>query len=70
MAELKLDIQGMTCGHCVASVRRALEATKGVTVKDVRIGEATVSYDESEVTPTHLVQVVEDEGYSPSVVVT
>lgn len=69
MAELKLDIQGMTCGHCVAAVRQALEATKGVVVKDVHIGAATVSYDESEVTPAQLVEVVADEGYMPSVVV-
>lgn len=69
MAELKLDIQGMTCGHCVAAVKQALEATKGVVVKDVRIGAATVSYDEREVTPAQLVEVVADEGYMPSVVV-
>lgn len=69
MAELKLDIQGMTCGHCVAAVRQALETTKGVVVKDVRIGAATVSYDETEVTPAQLVEVVADEGYMPSVVV-
>lgn len=43
-----VKIKGMSCGHCVASVTKALEAIEGVTnVKvDLATGEAT--YDEGQ----------------------
>ena len=37
----------MSCGHCVKTVRSALEDAKGVEVIDVEIGSATVILDES-----------------------
>ena len=37
-----LSITGMTCGHCVMSVKRALGELEGVTVEQVAIGSATV----------------------------
>ncbi len=40
MAELTLKIDGMHCGSCVQRVSRALAATPGVTVKEVRVGAA------------------------------
>lgn len=42
MDTVTLTIDGMHCGHCVAAVKRALEALPGVVVKDVDIGTATV----------------------------
>ncbi len=62
-----LDIQGMTCGHCVGSVKRALESVagveKGVEV-DLGRGEATVH---GQVDPAVLVKAVEEEGYQAQV---
>ena len=28
--EIRMSVQGMTCGHCVATVRKSLEAVEGV----------------------------------------
>jgi copper chaperone CopZ len=42
MSELSLAIEGMSCGHCVAQVERALRQMPGVRVRDVRVGEARV----------------------------
>lgn len=42
MQTITLSIGGMSCGHCVASVRSALEAVPGVELEDVRIGTAVV----------------------------
>jgi copper chaperone CopZ len=42
MATLTFSILGMSCGHCVAAVRRALESVPGITIHDVQIGSATV----------------------------
>ena len=37
-----LTIEGMTCTHCVAAVRAALESVPGALVRTVDIGSATV----------------------------
>ena len=46
MAEYMLKIEGMHCGACVRRVSRALAATPGLTVKEVRVGAARVSSGE------------------------
>jgi copper chaperone len=61
---LTLSIAGMSSGHCVTAVRKALEATPGVQVDQVAIGSATVRYDEDAVTPERIAQAVTDEGYA------
>ena len=39
-----IEIKGMTCGHCVAAVKKALEGVPGVERADVDLaaGRATV----------------------------
>jgi hypothetical protein len=38
MQNVKLQIEGMSCGGCVRNVRAALEALPGVQVKQVTVG--------------------------------
>jgi len=38
-------ISGMSCGHCVTAVRKALTGVAGVAVTDVQIGSATVELE-------------------------
>lgn len=64
MTDLTLTISGMSCGHCVASVSRALQGVDGVQVEDVRIGSAKLRFDESKVSAAQLAQRVTDEGYA------
>ncbi|MEI7895201.1 MAG: heavy-metal-associated domain-containing protein [Myxococcales bacterium] len=45
MSEATIRIEGMTCGGCVNAVKRVLSKAAGVTVKDVTIGLAVVSFD-------------------------
>jgi copper chaperone len=59
-----LTISGMTCGHCVMSVKKELVKIDGVTVNAVKIGSASVSVDTSKVTDTTLQHAVEEAGYS------
>ena len=63
MTEKKIDIEGMTCGHCVMAVRRELSKLPGMNVKDVSIGSASVAYDESKITPQQISAAVEEAGY-------
>jgi copper chaperone len=45
MASVTIAINGMSCGHCVAAVSKALAAVPGVTAEAVQIGSATVTID-------------------------
>jgi copper chaperone len=63
MTTQSLTIGGMSCGHCVMAVRRALESVEGVTVDEVRIGQATVQFDESAVQADVVAEAVRDAGY-------
>ena len=60
MTELRID--GMTCGHCVAAVKKALERVPGVTAAQVELatGRARV---EGEPSLDALLAAVQDEGY-------
>ena len=63
MKELKLEVSGMSCGHCVGAVREALAGVPGVKVDDVRIGSVSVTFDETKTTVGDLVDAVSDAGY-------
>lgn len=65
--QVTMTIQGMSCGHCVASVRKALADVQGVEVKDVSIGSATVAYDPGRISPEQISEAVSDAGYEASV---
>ena len=40
-----ITISGMSCGHCVSAVRKALTEVTGVAVQDVQIGTAVVGVE-------------------------
>ena len=63
MNKLELEIEGMSCGHCVAAVSEALSELPGVSVDQVRIGAAEVTYHPEKVSPDQIVLAVEDAGY-------
>ena len=68
MAEqtIELRIEGMSCEHCVAAVRKALQAVPGVTGVEVDLpsGKAMVELDPGLVTVEKLVAAVDEEGYT------
>jgi copper chaperone len=61
--QVTLDVSGMSCGHCVHAVREALGAVPGVKVDEVRIGSASVSFDDAKTTVGDLVDAVYNAGY-------
>lgn len=64
MEPRELSISGMSCGHCIAAVRAALELVPGVEVIDVKVGKARVEFEPGTVTDRALLDAVEDAGYS------
>ena len=69
MANVKLRVTGMTCGHCQAKVEKALKGVSGVytAVIDLPDGEAEVDFDDDSVTPDQLVAAVTRAGYGAKV---
>ncbi|STZ76487.1 heavy-metal-associated domain-containing protein [Bergeriella denitrificans] len=65
MANITLNISGMTCGGCVKSVTRILEGVEGVAKAEVSLEQntAVVEYDEAQTTPAALIEAVEDGGF-------
>ena len=62
-----LHIEGMSCGHCLNAVNRALSSVPGVSIDAVRIGRADVSYDETTATASDLEKAVVEAGYRATV---
>ena len=63
MERATLSIEGMSCGHCVQAVTRALQEVEGVRVEHVGVGIAEVSFDPAAATPERIATAVQDEGY-------
>ncbi len=63
MQHLTLHIEGMSCGHCLHAVSRALTELPGVEVESVRMGRADLRFDEQQVNPARIEAAVADAGY-------
>lgn len=60
MTTTVLSLQGLSCGHCVASTRKALEAVDGTTAVEVSLDKAIVKGDASS---QSLIDAVVNAGY-------
>ncbi|TAK64428.1 MAG: copper chaperone [Bacteroidetes bacterium] len=63
MKRQELNIEGMSCNHCVMAVKKALSNVAGITVETVEIGKARVQYDETKVNESQLALAIEEAGY-------
>ncbi len=60
-----LNVEGMSCSHCVNAVTKALNALDGVSGVKVDLAEkkVTVDYDGEMVSLESIKQAIEEEGY-------
>jgi copper chaperone len=65
METTTLKIEGMTCGGCVKSVTRVLEALPGVKKVDVSLepAQAALTYDAAKVGASQFKAAIEDAGF-------
>ena len=64
MERMTMKIDGMTCGHCVSQVTKALKGLDGVKLEQVSVGSATVSFDSAVASEDRIAKAVEDQGYA------
>lgn len=57
-----VKITGMSCGHCVMSVKNALKDLPGIRNLNVMIGQASFESDGA-VDTKKIKEIVEEEGY-------
>ncbi len=58
----KISIEGMSCEHCVAHVKNALEGIDGVSAVEVNL-EGKYATVETDVNDEILKEAIEEEGY-------
>ena len=63
-----LKVEGMSCNHCVASVKKALEGIDGVREADVSLEDKSARVElDKDLADEALVKAVEDAGYSAKI---
>lgn len=63
MANTVLKVEGMTCGHCVSAVEKALKEIGAEGKVDLAAKKVEINYDESKVSETALKEAIEEQGY-------
>ncbi len=60
----KLEIQGMSCQHCVMALQKELQKVESVGIQSISVGNAVLQIDETKVTDQVLKNAVEKAGYT------
>lgn len=63
---ITLNIEGMTCDHCVRAVTEALEGVTGVSTADVSLEQKRAVVTGESVNTDALVAAIVEEGYEAS----
>jgi copper chaperone len=60
-----LKVEGMSCGHCVAAVEKAVNGLSGIKMVNVDLTAKTVTvdFDNQVVNLENIKEVIEDQGY-------
>ena len=66
MQKLDLNVDGMSCQHCVHAVKSSVSALAGVATVEVSLEKklATVSFDPAKTNREAITAAIEDQGYS------
>jgi len=63
MKEITINIEGMSCQHCVMRVKKAIEGLAGISGLSVEVGTAKVTFDESKIQQADIENAVVKAGY-------
>jgi copper chaperone len=59
-----LKIEGMSCNHCVMSVKNHLSNLASVVVEEVTVGKARIQYDESKLDAKDIARAIDAAGFT------
>lgn len=65
MANITLNVKGMSCGHCVNSIEGSVGKQEGVEqVKvDLGSGKVNVIFNDEKVTLEKIKEIIDEQGY-------
>lgn len=63
MKKEELKIEGMSCGHCVISVKKELSKIEGLNINTVEIGKAVLEFDETKISENKIHAAIEEAGF-------
>lgn len=65
MQNVTLNVQGMSCGHCVKAVETGVNELNGIENVTVNLADAkvAVSFDEAQVSVEQIKEAIEEQGY-------
>ena len=66
MKSVVLNVDGMSCMHCEASVKKAVGALRGVNSVQVNLAEKTVAveFDPTAADEKQIREAIEEQGYT------
>ncbi|OKP86483.1 copper resistance protein CopZ [Paenibacillus helianthi] len=63
MSNATLNVEGMSCGHCVSAVEKAVSGVGAAAKVDLQAKTVAVDYDENKVSLSAIKAAIEDQGY-------
>lgn len=65
MKNVTLNVQGMSCGHCVKAVESGVNELNGIDNVTVNLEAAKVdvAFDDAQVSVDDIKEAIEDQGY-------
>jgi copper chaperone len=63
MATLTLQVEGMSCNHCVNAVETALKEIGASGKVDLAARKVEVTYDETSLNADKIKEAIEEQGY-------
>jgi copper chaperone len=67
MTQETIKVEGMSCGHCVMRVKKAIEAVEGVRKAEVDLPnkQAVVEYEKRKANLEKVKAAIREAGYEP-----
>jgi len=65
MQNVTLNVQGMSCGHCVKAVESSVSELNGIetVAVDLDAAKVDIAFDEAQVSVDQIKETIEDQGY-------
>ncbi|MDP4096039.1 copper ion binding protein [Paenibacillus sp. P96] len=63
MTQVTLNVEGMSCNHCVKAVEGAVQNAGGTAKVDLASKTVEIEFEESKATLKAIKEAIEDQGY-------